>query len=191
MSTVFPTPGTAEQPDLAAFAVRRDQVYDLDARFKDLGGRALVVKGGRFAVDVPSGFRFDLPFVVDGVAQYVQHPAEDALADGHADLRSRIYDFHPAGQPVRRAHRDTADDAAPHMRKHLEDGIRTGNHEFFIDGRHRVLERHVDDRADDLADLSCVCHIVSLLFQSLLPEKNLPDVRSRSSVVIALWRCLL
>ena len=42
--------GAAEEADLAALGVGRDEVDDLEARLEDLGARVLVLEGGRVAV---------------------------------------------------------------------------------------------------------------------------------------------
>ena len=49
--------GAAEQADLTALGVGADQVHDLDAGLKDLGGGLLLLVAGSGTVDGPVGIR--------------------------------------------------------------------------------------------------------------------------------------
>ena len=71
----------AEQADFAAARVGRQQVNDLDAGLQDLGGRVLLRKCRWIAVDGPAIGRLDRPFLVDRLAQHVEHAAEHGLTD--------------------------------------------------------------------------------------------------------------
>ena len=76
--------GAAEQADLAALGVRREQVDDLDAGLEHLRRRreVLDVRGG--AVDRPALLVLDVAGEVDRLAEQVEDAAERRLADGHA-----------------------------------------------------------------------------------------------------------
>ena len=93
MMTVLPTPGAAEDADLAALAERGDQVDDLDARLELLGRDGLVDQGRRGAMDrVVRLAAHDLAFAVDRLAEHVEEPAQRRRAD-----RARVI-----GAPVSR-----------------------------------------------------------------------------------------
>ena len=49
-----------------------------------------------------------------------------------------------------------------------------------------IIKMHVYDRANDLIYFSWIYHIVTCIRGAYLPSANLPDARSKSSVVIAL-----
>ena len=71
----------AEQADFAAARVGRQQVNDLDAGLQDLGGWVLLRKCRWIAVDGPAVGCLDRPFLVDRLAQHVEHAAEHGLTD--------------------------------------------------------------------------------------------------------------
>ena len=81
--------GAAEQADLAALGVGREQVDDLDAGLEHLGGRGEVLDVGRVAVDRPALLDLDLGALVDRLAEQVEDAAQRDLADGHRDRRRR------------------------------------------------------------------------------------------------------
>ncbi len=89
--------GAAEEADLAALDVGRDQVDDLDARLEDLHFRRQVAERRRIAVDRPAlGVWQARPLVVDRLAENVPEPAERRLADGHRDRGAGVEDVDAA-----------------------------------------------------------------------------------------------
>ena len=178
----------AEQADLAALAVRRDQVDNLDSRFKNFRRRALFVKCGRPAVNVPTHGRFDFALAVDRFAEDVHYPAEHVFADGNTDLRPRIENGKTARKTIRRRKRDAADDTFTDMRQNFKYCFIALHHEFFIDWRHTAFKLHIYDRAYYLINLAVIRHVRALPSVCLFAAANLPDDRSRRSVVIAFWR---
>ena len=82
--------GAAEQADLAAFGVRREQVHDLDAGDQDLGlGRLIDIRGsGR--MDRPPLRGLDRTRLVDRLAHHVHDAAQGLLADRHGDRLAGI-----------------------------------------------------------------------------------------------------
>src|SRR6185295_3177907 len=82
--------GAAEQPDLAAALIRREQVDDLDARLEQLLlGLLLVERGCRTMERIPL-FRVHRPLAVDRVADEVEDAPETLLSDRHRDRRTRV-----------------------------------------------------------------------------------------------------
>ena len=67
--------GAAEQADLAAFGVRREQVHHLDAGDQDLGLGRLIDVRGRRGVDWALGGGLDRAGLVDRLADYVHDAA--------------------------------------------------------------------------------------------------------------------
>ena len=101
--------GAAEQADLAALGVGREQVDDLDARLEHLGGRGQVLDVGRVAVDRPALLGLDRVAEVDRLAEQVEDAAERRLADRHGDRAAGVGDLRAARQAVGDVHRDRAD----------------------------------------------------------------------------------
>ena len=101
--------GAAEQPDLAALGVGREQVDDLDARLEHLGRRRQVLDARRGLVDAASlDVRRQRLAEVDRVAEQVEDASQRGLADGHRDRRAGVDHLEAARQAVGRVHRDRA-----------------------------------------------------------------------------------
>ena len=117
--------GAAEQADLAALGVGREQVDDLDARLEHLGGRGQVLDRRGVAVDRPALLGLDRVAEVDRLAEQVEDAAERLLADGHADRVAGVDDLDAAGEAVGRVHGDRADALVAEVLLHLahEDGV--------------------------------------------------------------------
>ena len=102
--------GAAEQPDLAAFGVGREQVDDLDPGLEDLLGRGQVGGLRGRAVDRPAlDVVGELVAVVDRLAEQVEDAAEGHVADRDRDRAAGVDDLVAALQAVGRVHRDRAD----------------------------------------------------------------------------------
>ena len=83
--------GAAEQADLAALGIGREQVDHLDAGGQDLRFRRLLDEFGRRLMDGALRLGRDRPGLVDGLADHVHDAAERLLADRHrrSDRRCR------------------------------------------------------------------------------------------------------
>ena len=114
--------GAAEEADLAAAHVRRDQVDDLDARLEDLDLRRQLAERRRVAVDRPALARRRL-LAVDRVADHVPDAPERLVADRHRDRLARVDDLGAARETVGRVHRDRADAIVAEMLLHLRDQL--------------------------------------------------------------------
>ena len=148
--------GPAEQPDLAALDVRRDQVDALEAGLEDLDLRREVAERRRIAVDRPAldvGRRRGL--AVDRLPDHVPQAAERRLPDRDGDRLARVDDVGAAGEPVGRVHRDRAHAVVAEMLLHLRDqrSVRQLDLERGQDLGKAVGEDRVDDDALDLDDL--------------------------------------
>ena len=148
--------GAAEQADLAALGVRREQVHDLDAGDQDLRFRRLIdVRGGR-GMDRPALRGLDGPRLVHGLADHVHDAAKRLFADRHGDRLAGVDHFLAAHQAFGGVHGDGAHGVLAEMLSHLEHEARA-----MIVGLQRVqdlrqvtIELHVDDGAGHLADMA-------------------------------------
>ena len=82
--------GAAEQADLAAFGVRREQIHDLDAGDQNLGLGRLIDKGRSRRMDRPPLGGLDRARLVDRLAHHVHDAAQSLLADRHGDRLAGI-----------------------------------------------------------------------------------------------------
>ena len=114
--------GAAEEADLAALHVRRDQVDDLEAGLEDLDRRREVAERRRVAVDRPAlDVLAGRLLVVDRLADHVPDPAQGRVADGDGDRRAGVDDVDSAREAVGRLHRDRADAIVAEVLLHLRD----------------------------------------------------------------------
>ena len=153
--------GAAEQANLAALGVRREQVDDLDAGDEDRGLGRLVGKGRRLLVDRPHRFTLDRTGLVDRIADHVDDASKQSLSDRNRDRRPGVGDFLPAHQPFAGVHRNRAHGRFAEMLRHLEHQAMAlvRRLQRVEDRRQMIVEVHVDDGADDLGDASdCVRH---------------------------------
>ncbi len=114
--------GTAEQADLAALHVRREQVDDLDAGVEHLGLGLELVEGRRLAVDRPAIVDLELAVAleVEAVADDVEDVALGHVADGHGDRLAGVGHLGAADQTVGRLHGDRTDHALADVLLDLE-----------------------------------------------------------------------
>ena len=166
--------GATEEPRLAAADVGLEKVDGLDARLEDLGlgGQVLECRGRVVNRVVLHVIRDGL--AVDRLPHDVPDTTERGRADGHHHRSTGVMDAQASLEAVGRRHGDGADDAVGKLRLDLEDGLDLTHgrlvvdDEGGVDGRHVVVEVHVDDRANDAGDLARAYRPVQLLVRSLL-----------------------
>ena len=148
--------GAAEQADLAALGVRRQQVDDLDAGDENFSFGGLVGIGRRFLMDRAHAFRDHRTGFVDRLADDVDDAAERAGADRHHDRVAGVGDFLTADQTLGGVHRDGAHRGFAEMLRHFEHQTVAAvlGLDRVQNGGQMSLELHVDDGADDLRDAS-------------------------------------
>jgi hypothetical protein len=112
--------GAAEQADLAALGVGRQQVDHLDAGLEDLARGREVLDARCGAVDRPALLELHVALLVDRVAEQVEDAPERAIADRHGDRAARVADLYAARQAVGSVHRDRADTVVTEVLLHLE-----------------------------------------------------------------------
>ena len=148
--------GAAEQADLAALGIGREQVHDLDAGDKDFRfGRLLGVER-RVGVDRTPIDCLDRTGFVDRLADHVDDAAEEARANRHGDRQAGIGDLLTAHQAFGDVHRNGANRRFAEMLGYFQHqaGIAVLGLERIQNRRQMAVELHVDDRADHLGDLS-------------------------------------
>ena len=153
--------GAAEQADLAALGIRRQQVDDLDAGDKDRGLGRLIGIGRRLLVDRADHFTLDRTCLVDWIADHVDDAPEQSLADRNGNRRAGVGNLLAAHQPLAGVHRDGAHRGLAEMLRHFEhEAIALILRLQRVENRRQMIVKvHVDDGADDLGDTSdCVCH---------------------------------
>ena len=163
--------GAAEEADLAALHVRRDQVDDLDARSRrsrsSARGRGKRAgRGGSTSARRPCRRGACL---VDRLADHVPDPAQRRVADGNRDRRAGVDDIGAAREAVGRVHRDGADAIVAEVLLHLRDqrpraavAARRPRSRGRCRSRAAVREDGVDDDALDLDDPAGVPAVVRL-----------------------------
>ena len=116
--------GTAEQADLAACDVRRQQVDDLDAGLEHASRRFERIEGGGVTVDLPPLHVLEaFGGLVEGFAPDVPDVAEHLLAHRHGDAVAGVAYRGAAHQTVGRLEADRADPAVAELLGDLgEDG---------------------------------------------------------------------
>ena len=115
--------GAAEEPDLAALGVGREQVDDLDPGLEDLLGRSEVGGFGRRAVDRPALLGLDRLAEVDRLAEQVEDAAQGGVADRNRDRAAGVDHLVAALQAVGGVHRDGADPVVAEVLLHLADQV--------------------------------------------------------------------
>ena len=148
--------GAAEQADLAAVGIRREQIDHLDAGDQDLGLGRLVDIGRRRRVDRPLLCGLDRARLVDRLADDVHDAAQGLLADRHGDRLAGVDHLLAAHQAFGRVHGDGAHGVLAEMLgdfEHEAVAVIVGL-ERVQDLRQLVGELHVDDGARDLAHLA-------------------------------------
>ena len=164
----FAHTGAAKQTHLAALGIGLQQIDDLNARFQNFHGRALLGKGRGLAVDRPA-FRVcgHGRAAVDGVAQHIEHTAQHLTAHRHADTLTVRRHLHAPGQIFRGRQHDAAHRVVPDLLRHFHHAALAvdADRQRFPDVRQlSFLKFHVHDGArncDNFSDihdsLPCAC----------------------------------
>jgi peptide chain release factor 1 len=162
-------PGAAEEADLAALGVGREQVHDLDARHQDLGFGGLLGEGRGSRVDRARLGAHDGALLVDRLADHVEDAAQRARTHGDRDRLPGVAHQGAADEAVRRVHGDGAHRRLAEVLRNLEHEAAAvvGGFQGVQDLGQVALELHVHDGADDLGDSPLggrrvQCHVVTL-----------------------------
>ena len=118
----FAHASAAEQADLAALGIGRQEVDDLDTGLKNLRYRPLLGEGRGIPMDGHMGCSVNGTAPVDGLAQHVQRAGEQLWADGNGDRRAGILHEQAPGKALRGLQRYAAHRARQmlhHLTGHL------------------------------------------------------------------------
>ena len=156
MSTVLPTPGPAEQADLAALDVGLEQVDDLDAGLEHVRTGLELVEGRGVAVDLPAVLDRADVVGVERLAEHVEDVAEGGVADGHGQAATQVAHRRAPVQAVGGLEADAADPALADLLGHLggDGDLGALELEVHLDGHVDLGQRvrrelDVDDRPGD------------------------------------------
>jgi hypothetical protein len=148
--------GAAEQADLAALGVGREEVNHFDAGDKDFRFGRLVGIGRRRLVDRAPLLGGDRPGLIDRITDDVDDAAQRSIADRHRDRLAGVGNLLAAHEPLAGIHGDGAHGRFAEMLRDLEHqavALVLGL-ERVENRRQMPFELHVDDGADDLGDVS-------------------------------------
>ena len=144
----------AEETDLAALGVWRQQVHHLDAGDENLGLGRLIDIGGRRLMDRAASLHLDRPGLVNGFADHVHDAPERALADRHRDRLAGVSDLLAAHQALGNVHGDAAHGVLAELLGDFEHELVAVvvGHQRVENRRQVAVELDVDDGADHLGD---------------------------------------
>ena len=142
----------AVSADLAALRERRDEVEHLDAGLEDLRRSVALLHQRGGTVDRPVLVGLYVTEAVQRLAEGVEQPAEDGLADGHCDRESGVGCLSATAETVGRVHGERAHPVVPKVLLDFKDQLLAVGHVQFervVDLR-QALRRKLD--VDDCAD---------------------------------------
>ena len=179
----FADAGAAEQANLAALGVRRQQVDDLNTGFQNFGFRRLINKLWRLPVNRRAHVGANFRAIVDRLTDDVQNPAQRFRANRHRDWRAGVLDLAAAHQTLGGVHGDGPHGVFAQMLRHLKDQrvIAVLRVQRVQDLRQIAVELHVDNGADDLGDRSnrIIRHSSRSIPSGLAPDFVSKMVRSK------------
>ena len=148
--------GAAEQANLAALGVWRQQIDYLDAGGQNFRFRRLIDEGRRGVMDGGAALGYHRAAIVDRVADHIDDTPQGFGSHRHHDWRAGIGDFLAANKTFGGVHGDGANRRLAEMLGHFEDqqavaqiavkGIENGGKIAF--------KLHIDDSADNLSNLA-------------------------------------
>ena len=149
----------AEQADLAAFHVRREQVNDLDSGFQNLGFAFQFVEWWRIAMDSPLFAVAAQAWFVQALTECVEHVALHTVSNRNADWAASIGHLGTTDESVGRSQGNGTDQVIAEVLCNLKrDGLGDClegdlDSQRVIQSRHRSTRKfHVDDRTGDAHD---------------------------------------
>ena len=146
----------AEQADLAALGVGREQIDDLDAGDEDFRFGRLVGVSRRRLVDRAPLLVLQRAGLVDGIADHVHDAAEGTVADRHRDRLAGVGDLLAAHEAFAGVHGDGAHRRFAEMLGDFEHQALAliAGLERVENRRQMARELDVDNGADDLGNVS-------------------------------------
>ena len=165
--------GAAEEADLSAASVGRQQIHHLDAGLERLDLGFLVDEGGSLAMYREVMLGFYGPAFVHGLADHVQNAPQRLFAHGHADAGPGIHGVLAADEPLGGIHGDAANGVLTQVLRDLHHQVPllivdrlVGDLDGVVDRRQGAVGKlHVDHGPQDLSNLAHV-HSVFILRQN-------------------------
>ena len=155
--------GAAEETDLAALDVRRDEIDDLEAGLEDLHLRREIAKCRRLAMDRPTlRIGGDVFLLVDRLADHVPEAPERGLTHRNGDRGTRVDHLGAAREAIRRVHRNCAHPVVTEVLLHLRHDLALGRRDLdgVEDAGEPIGEDGVDHDALDLDDPADVATVL-------------------------------
>src|SRR5680860_863467 len=147
--------GATEQANLTTLGKRADQVDNLDAGFQQVCRRCLVRVAWSFAVDTPALFFADRALFVDRTTQNVHDTAQGLGTNRYRDCLACVFCFQASLNAVSAAHGDGTNDSVTQLLLDFQSCFATFKQQCVIYLGYGVTWKfHVDNRANDLNDLS-------------------------------------
>ena len=176
----------AEQADLAALGIGRQQVHHLDAGDQNFGFGRLIDKGRGRLMNAAFFGRFDRAAQIHRLADHIDDTAQHFGADRHHDLVAAVGDFLPAHQAVGCVHGDGAHRGFAQMLRHFQHQPVAVIRAFQRIQNCRempAIKGDVNDGADDLRNTAnnIAAHVLILVSAY---SASAPEMISISSLVI-------
>ena len=157
--------GAAKEADLAAADIGAEKVNDLDAGFINFRLRGLILEFRGIVVDGMAFSALERAGIVDGLAEDVEHPSQDGIADGNLDGLSSVEDREVSPYAFRGTHGDAADGIVSDVLDHFQ-GQFLAVVQLDLQGDQKrrdgiFLETDVDDGSDCLDQGSIISHFLS------------------------------
>ena len=151
----FAHPRTAKQPGLAPLLQRNQHIDGLNAGEEDFGLGGARHQGWRQLVNGVARERRQGRSVVDGVAKYIEHPAQQLRAHGHRQGLARRGYSHPAGQALGRVQGDAAHAVVVELSQHLNHHRLPGPRiQHRVNGRQLVFKPPIHHAAPHRQDVA-------------------------------------
>ncbi len=167
--------GAAEEADLAALGIGRQQVHDLDPGHQDLGFGGLLVELRGDLMDRPGFLGVDRAALVYRFADDVDDPAQGRVAHRHRDRTVHVGHFLATHETFGRVHGDAAHGVFAQVLRHFQNqslSVVVGFQRIEDRGQ-MVIEMHVTNGADDLRDFAfSLGHVSRLRSFTALPRRK-------------------
>ncbi len=173
----FSDAGSAEEADLPPLLIRGQKINDLDAGLKNLLFCGLFDERRRWTVNRVAFFELDRPHLIHRFAQDIQHPSQNSAPYRDRNSRPRVRDRHSPAQSIGGTHGHRANGLVPQMLGDFQGDVNiflvVVDLDGVVDGRNFPAGKfNVDDRSNDLGDLSGLYRCFSLGCTHTLPPKS-------------------
>ena len=172
--------GTAEQTNLAALGIRREQVDDLDAGLENLGRRVLLCKIRRRTVDGPLFRCVYIALFVDRLTEHVEHASKGRFTDRRLNRVTGGQHLVAAADALTRGEHDAAHGVAADVLcdlHHARLSVRCNGECFIYLRQAAAVKSNVHNRTCYLYHGTFAFHSNFLTFYARLPSARKRTVR--------------